>query len=337
MVDYPEERGMKNMEWIQIAITTTPEGIDPLCGILMDLGINGFEIEDEGDFHRFLEENKQYWDYVDEELLAQKHKETNIKIYISNNESGAKQLRAVRERINVLKTENPELGQLEITLVNMSEEDWAENWKQFFHPLKVGQRVLIQPEWELADEQEDRVVFTVNPGMIFGTGSHHTTQLCIEQLEHVIEPGVRVLDLGCGSGILSIIALLLGAGYAEAIDIDPNAEKIAYENAERNRISRENYVVHAGNILEDTALQEHFAQKKFDVVLANIVADVIIPLAQIAPQFMHRDSVFITSGIIMSRIDEVKVALEKRFVIQSIHEKKDWAAIVCTPKQELLK
>ena len=184
----------------------------------------------------------------------------------------------------------------------------------------------------MADDTEDRVVFTVNPGMIFGTGSHHTTQLCIEQLEARVKKGMRVLDLGCGSGILSIIALLLGADYAEAIDIDPNAEKIAYENAERNNVSREKYVVHAGNVLTDTALQARFEEEKYDMVLANIVADVIIPLAGIAPRFMHKDSVFITSGIIMSRIDEVKSALERHFNIVSVHEKNDWAAIVCTPK-----
>ncbi len=324
------------MEWIQVAITTTPEGIDPLCGVLMTLGINGFEIEDEGDFRRFLEENKKYWDYVDEALLAQKRGDTRVKIYISNNESGAQQLLAVRQRLDTLRREHPEFGTLALALVNMCEEDWAENWKQFFHPLPVGERVLIQPEWEPAERTDGRVVFTVNPGMIFGTGSHHTTQLCIEQLERAMFPDARVLDLGCGSGILSIIALLLGAGYAEGVDIDPNAEKIAYENAARNGISRENYVVHAGNILEDTALQARFAQKKFDLVLANIVADVIIPLSAIAPRFMHRDSVFITSGIIMSRIDEVKSALEERFVIRSVHEKKDWAALVCTPRAEFL-
>ena len=318
------------MEWIQVSITTTPEGIDALCGILMELGINGFEIEDEGDFHRFLEENKKYWDYVDEELLEQKKGDTKVKIYVSNNESGAKQLNAVRERLQEIKS--PEFGSLEIELVNMNEEDWAENWKQFFHPLKIGERVLIQPEWEPAEDTEGRVVFTVNPGMIFGTGSHHTTQLCIEQLETRVKDGMRVLDLGCGSGILSIIALLLGADYAEAIDIDPNAEKIAYDNAERNGVSRENYVVHAGNILTDEALCRRFESEKYDMVLANIVADVIIPLADIAPRFMKKDSVFITSGIIMSRIDEVKAALLKNFEIISIHEKKDWAAIVCKPK-----
>ncbi|MBR5479071.1 MAG: 50S ribosomal protein L11 methyltransferase [Clostridia bacterium] len=318
------------MEWIQVSITTTPDGIDALCGILMELGINGFEIEDEGDFHRFLEENKKYWDYVDEELLEQKKGDTKVKIYVSNNESGAKQLNEVREKLQEIKS--PEFGSLEIELVNMNEEDWAENWKQFFHPLKIGERVLIQPEWEPADDTEGRVVFTVNPGMIFGTGSHHTTQLCIEQLEARVKEGMRVLDLGCGSGILSIIALLLGAGYAEAIDIDPNAEKIAYDNAERNGVSRENYVVHAGNILTDEAICRRFESEKYDMVLANIVADVIIPLADIAPRFMKPDSIFVTSGIIMSRIDEVLAALSKNFEIISVHEKKDWAAIVCKPK-----
>lgn len=317
------------MEWIQVAITTTPEGIDALCGILMEFGINGFEIEDEGDFHRFLEENKKYWDYVDEELLEQKKGDTKVKIYVSNNEAGAEQLSAVRARLDEIKS--PEFGSLTLEFTNMNEEDWAENWKQFFHPLKIGDRVLIQPEWEPAEDTEGRVVFTVNPGMIFGTGSHHTTQLCIEQLEARVEKGMRVLDLGCGSGILSIIALLLGADYAEAIDIDPNAEKIAYDNAERNGVSRDNYVVHAGNILTDEKICARFESEKYDMVLANIVADVIIPLSDIAPRFMKKDSVFITSGIIMSRIDEVKEALLRNFEIISVHEKKDWAAIVCKP------
>lgn len=320
------------MDWIQVTITTTPKGIDPLCGILMDYGINGFEIEDEGDFHRFLEENKKYWDYVDDELLEQKKKETCVKVYVSNNTTGAEQLLAVRKRLDELRCENKNFGSLQISLQDMSEEDWEENWKQFFHPLKVGERVLIQPEWESAESTDGRVVFTVNPGMIFGTGSHHTTQLCIEQLERYLKEGDRVLDLGCGSGILSIIALLLGAKHAEAIDIDPNAEKIAYENAERNGFGRERYTVHSGNILSDTALQAKFSENKFDIVLANIVADVIIPLSAIAPRFMHKDSIFITSGIIMSRIDEVKTALIREFDIKSIHEKNDWAAIVCTPK-----
>lgn len=320
------------MDWIQVTITTTPEGIDPLCGILMDLGINGFEIEDEGDFHRFLEENKKYWDYVDEELLQQKKKETCIKVYVSNNATGADQLLAVRKRLDELRCKNTEFGELKVILQDMSEEDWAENWKQFFHPLKVGERVLIQPEWESAESSDDRVVFTVNPGMIFGTGSHHTTQLCIEQLEKYLKEGDRILDLGCGSGILSIIALLLGAKHAEAIDIDPNAEKIAYENAERNGFGHDRYTVHSGNILSDITLQEKFSENKYDIVLANIVADVIIPLAQIAPKFMHKDSVFITSGIIMSRINEVKTALTQNFEITSVYEKNDWAAIVCTPK-----
>ena len=321
------------MEWICVSITTTPEGIDPLCGILMQLGVNGFEIEDEGDFTRFLEENKQYWDYVDDELLKQKQGDTKVKIYVSNNESGLETLNAVRARAQELRKELPELGSLEIELLNMNEEDWAENWKQFFHPLRIGERVLIQPEWEPAENTDGRVVFTVNPGMIFGTGSHHTTQLCIEQLEARVRDGMKILDLGCGSGILSIIALLLGAEYADAIDIDPNAERVAYENAARNGVSREKYGVYAGNILTDTALQDKFAQTKYDIVLANIVADVIIPLSDIAPRFMHEDTVFITSGIINSRAEDVYAALSKNFEIIGNYEKNDWVSLVCIPKK----
>ncbi|MEG2378245.1 MAG: 50S ribosomal protein L11 methyltransferase, partial [Clostridia bacterium] len=289
---------------------------------------------DEGDFHAFLEENRTAWDYLDDALLVEMAKPTCIKIYISDNAAGADTLLAVRDRLSALKND-PIFGALEISTNGMREEDWAENWKQYFHPLKVGKRILIQPEWESASDTEGRVVFTVNPGMSFGTGSHHTTRLCIEALETHMAPAARVLDLGCGSGILSIIALLLGAKYAEAIDIDPNAADIAVRNARQNGLSEDVFHAHAGNILTDAALRKRFSDEKFDLVLANIVADVIIPLSEFAGDFLAPGGVFITSGIINSRAHEVESALLQRFDILSRCEANDWVAMVCTPKNAL--
>ncbi len=321
------------MEWIQAAIITTAEGIDPVCGQLLMLGMNGFEIEDKDDFLSFLEENRAAWDYVDEDLYREKSTDvTKVKLYVTQNAAGHEQLAMVRDALAALRALDTDgvYGALTLELATLQEEDWAENWKQYFHPLKVGDKILIQPEWEPISEETDRVVFTINPGMSFGTGSHHTTQLCIEAIERHLTPDATVLDLGCGSGILSIIARLLGAGDTVAMDIDPNAVDIAKENARKNNVDR--YTAFAGNILTDTDLQERFAAQKFDLVVANIVADVIIPLAPLAKNFIRDDGVFIASGIILPRLDEVRGALLENFRIESVHEKNDWGAVVCRKK-----
>ena len=322
------------MNWLEVSIQTTPEGIDPVCGVLMNIGVNGFEIEDEGDFKSFLEENRKAWDYVDDDLLKEKAKPTCVKVYVSENAAGNDLLMQIRDELSALKArdEADEFGELSVSLANLSEEDWAENWKQYFHPLKVGKKILIRPEWEELTEPTDRVIFNINPGMSFGTGSHHTTRLCIEAIEEYLKPGSRVLDLGCGSGILSVIALLLGAEYAEAVDIDPNAVDIAYQNAARNNIGKDIYNVMAGDVLSDAALQKRYSDTPSDLVVANIVADVIIPLSAQIPKFMKDDGVYIASGIILPRIDQVKEAIEKEFRILEIREKEDWAAIISVKK-----
>lgn len=222
-----------SLGWIQITIYTTSAGIEPVSGRLYQLGITGVEIEDEAEFYTFLEENRQSWDYVDEDLVKQMAGETRIKIYVSDNAAGHDMLRAVQESLRQLKEmdEKQEYGSLKTALSNMDEEDWANNWKQYFKPLTVGEKILICPEWETVEKNSERIVFSIDPGMSFGTGSHHTTQLCIEELEQYITPETGLLDLGCGSGILSIISLLLGAKDATAVDIDPNAVDIAYRNA----------------------------------------------------------------------------------------------------------
>lgn len=320
------------MDWIKVVIYTTSEGIEPLSGRLYQLGITGLEIEDEQDFKDFLENNKQYWDYVDDELIKEKEGETEVIAYVSDNAAGHEMLMAIRNTVAELKSldEDNEFGRLEIEIDNTKEEDWANNWKKYFHPLEVGKKVMIKPEWEELSEPTDRIVFNINPGMSFGTGSHYTTQLCIENLEDYVKSGVKVLDLGCGSGILSIISLLLGADSAFAVDIDPNAADIAYENAQRNDVDISKYTVKAGDIITNEGLQKEIAQNKYDVVLANIVADVIIALAPKAKEFMKEGGVFITSGIIEDRVEDVKAALDKcGFTVVKIDQRKDWVSIVC--------
>ena len=319
------------MDWIKVTIFTTSEGIEPITGRLYQLGITGIEIEDEQDFKDFLENNKQYWDYVDDDLIREKEGETKVSANVSNNASGNEMLMEIRTSMLELKELDSDnsFGRLEIEIENMNEEDWANNWKKYFHPIKIGEKLLIKPEWENLEEETDRIVFDINPGMSFGTGSHYTTQLCLETLEKIVKNGDKVLDLGCGSGILSIISLLLGASEAVAVDIDPNAVDIAYQNAARNGIDDTNYHVYAGNILTDEELNAKI-DDKYEVVVANIVADVIIGLAPKAKQYMKDGGIFITSGIIEDRVEDVKEALiGVGFEIVEIKQRKDWVSIIC--------
>lgn len=319
------------MDWICVTILTSEDGIEPLSGRLYQTGITGIEIEDENDFKDFLENNKQCWDYVDDELIKAKSGETCVKIYISDNASGHDLLRLVAEAVDALKKTDTEgkFGSLEIKKSSLNEEDWANNWKKYFKPIEVGEKILIQPQWETAAKNTDRIVFTVNPGMTFGTGTHETTRMCICELERHVKQSSYVLDLGCGSGILSIISLLLGAKSATAVDIDPNCENVAYANAKMNNIENGKYTVYSGNILDDEELKNKISGE-FDIVVANIVADVIVLLAPEVKRYLKSDGIFICSGIIDFREQDVLVALKQNgFETVSRKQEGEWVAITC--------
>ncbi len=313
------------MNWIELKITTTAEGIDPICGELYDLGITGIEISDKDDFKEFLENNRKYWDYVDEELEKLKTADSCITLYFSDDDQGKAQIEEVKRTL-----ENSGAEIIGFHSKSVKDEDWSENWKQFFKPLEIGERVLVVPEWESVPET-DRVKFIINPGCSFGTGSHESTKMCIEEIEKHIKSGDNVLDLGCGSGILSVIALLLGAKEATAVDIDPMAVEVAYSNLKLNGLGEEVYHGFDGDITTDVALREKLGANKFDIVLANIVADVIIALSAFVKGFMKPDGTFICSGIIIERKDEVVAALEKAGLkIKEVREMGEWAAVVCS-------
>ena len=319
------------MDWIQLSISTTTAGIEPVCAVLMEAGVTGMEIDDSIDFHNFLENNRDKWDYVDDELMEAHSSGSFVRFYVTDNACGADMRMAVTEGLKALKAldTNCEYGTLAITSAGMKEEDWAENWKQYFKPLNVGDKILILPEWETLAEPTERTVFTVNPGMSFGTGSHHTTQLCIRALERYLKPGMEVLDLGCGSGILSIIAMLLGAEAATAVDIDPNAVDIAVKNAERNQINLDAYRTFAGNVLTDETLKKAISDKQYDIVLANIVADVIIGLKPIVPAFLKDGAIYITSGIIKDRREDVLLSYESAgLTLLETYEQGDWVSLI---------
>ena len=320
------------MDWLAVSIYTAPEGIEPLCGRLYNLGVTGVEIVDKDDFEDFLENNKQYWDYVDEELREKMSGETRVKIYLSDNETGHKMLQSVRDDLISFKSldVNNAFGTLRIEIDSMREEDWENNWKQYFKPIYVGDRLIIKPEWETIENSEGKIIFNIDPGMTFGSGQHETTRLCVETLDKIVEKGDTVLDLGCGSGILSIISLMIGASKARAVDIDPNCKKIAYSNAALNGIGKDIYTVLDGNILTEEDFKIDTEKSgPYDIVVANIVADVIIPLADDVRRYLKEDGTFIASGIIEPRLPEVRDAIERNgFIIKEIKKENDWYCIV---------
>ena len=316
------------MKWFSLHIDTSPACLEPVSAMLGDLGIDGLVIEDEGDFRRFLEQNRQYWDYVDEELDRSMAGKCRVTFYLEQNEEGLGKIAAVRIAMAELKDRHPEYAPLLLTMEGVEDADWENNWKQFYKPMEIGDRLIVIPDWEEADPQ-GRVALRLNPGLTFGTGSHATTRLCLQALEKLVRPGMSVLDLGCGSGILSIAALLLGADRAYACDIDEKAVDVAYENAALNGVGRDRYTVRAGDVLSDQGLRRDMGGG-WDIVVANIVADVIIALAPAALDLMKPGGVFLCSGIIDQRADEVRAALEAQgFTIREANTSEGWYSFLC--------
>ena len=230
------------MDWLELKIDTSHAGLDAVTDMLEQQGVTGVMIDDEADFQSFLENNRQYWDYVDDDLLAQKKGVSRVTFYLERNEDAYGTVAAVRMAMSALKKDHPEYAPLLLTMADVADEDWENNWKQFYKPMEIGSRLLVVPEWEEAADPT-RVKLVLNPGLTFGTGSHATTRLCLQALDTHIHGGERVLDLGCGSGILSIAALRLGAESAFACDIDEKCVDVAYENAALNGIGKDRYTV----------------------------------------------------------------------------------------------
>lgn len=291
------------MDWLELKIDTSHAGLDAVTELLEQQGVTGVMIDDEADFQSFLENNRQYWDYVDDELLVQKKGVSRVTFYLERNDEAYGIVAAVRMAMSELKKAHPEYAPLLLTMEDVADEDWENNWKQFYKPMEIGSRLLVVPEWEEAADAE-RVKLVLNPGLTFGTGSHATTRLCLQALDTHIHGGERVLDLGCGSGILSIAALRLGAASAFAYDIDEKCVDVAYENAALNGIGRDRYTVRWGDVLTDTALRQEMGSG-YDLVVANIVADVIKGLSPHVRPFLKPGGLFLCSGIIDDRAQEV--------------------------------
>ena len=323
------------MKWMEVTVFTTEQGLDAVCGRLDMLGINQVMIEQGREsIEQFLRDTAKYWDYADMDALVASE-EPCVKAYIADVADNRATVKAIEESFEELRGMDVgiDLGSLNIVVRLTDDEDWENNWKIYYKPLEIGERLLVRPSWEQA-EDTNRTVLSLDPGMAFGTGSHHTTRMCLEFLEKTVKDGDDMIDLGCGSGILSIGALLLGAKEALAVDIDPIAEKIAYENAAMNGITSDKYTVLIGDVLSDTALQEKLCEKQYDVVAANIVASVIIELTKLVPRMIKPDGHYIMSGIIGERLDEVLAALDENgFEVLEVRAGDDWRAVMARPKR----
>lgn len=321
------------MNWIEINIFTSTEGIDILCGTLLGMGVNGFAIKDSNDFNEFLENKEMNWDYIDDDLMGLKNCETTVTVYLPENAQGLENFNAIKSELVALKQRDTEdvLGRLEYEIANVKEEDWANNWKQYFKPLTVGDKLLIKPSWETVSENENRKILEIDPASSFGTGQHNTTQLCLELIEKYLKEGDKMLDLGCGSGILSIGGILLGAKSAYAVDIEENAVKISKENADKNGIPAEIYTAECGNVICDEDLRNRIGGG-YDFVCANIVADVLRAMTPYFKGFLSENGRLVVSGIIDSRKDEViNGIIEAGFELVEVKEKEDWVAAAFAP------
>ncbi len=303
-------------DWTEVKIIVDANDIDKASDIASMVVPYGIYIED----YRDLEQ--QAWEIahinlIDEDLLKKDRTKALVHVYISPEENPLEAVAFLRERYSSEGIES------EIVLNECKNEDWENNWKQYFHPIPVGERLLIRPLWEDEYEAGDRKVLNIEPGLAFGTGTHETTRLCLETLEKHVHEGTTVLDIGCGSGILSIASLLLGAEKAVGVDIDALAVKTAKENGEVNGFKEPEYTILQGNLTDKVS-------SKFDVVVANIVADVIILFCKDVASFMKDDAVFITSGIIDTREQDVVNAFNKYgFKIQKRNTESGWVCFEC--------
>ncbi len=317
------------MQWLEVSIESAPGGIDLLAARLTALGYDSFVTEDCEQFHTFLEENRQYWDYVDESLEQSMAGVSRIRLYLEDDGNAAARIAALRAQLAALRNALPNapLGPLTVTTCNLRDEDWENSWKQYYQPLPIGERLLIVPQWLDPEIPDRRIPVRLDPGMIFGTGQHASTRMCLESLETLVRGGETVLDLGSGSGILSIAALLLGAASAVGVDIDPMAEDIARENASLSGLGSDRFTALTANVLDSPAALASY-RGKCDLVLANIVADVIIPLAPAARTFLAPGGTFLCSGILNKRLPEVEHALTcAGLAVTDRREADDWVCL----------
>ena len=313
------------MKWTEVLIKVDPQAVEAVTDILYGLGAQGVAIDEPVDVQK-LREDDLYWDYIDEQLLENDTEETKIMAYFSEEETNLpEKIAVIKEKIRNLTEFGLSIGSGTVELSNVNQEDWESAWKQYFKPVHVTDRIVVKPEWEEYSPQEGEIVIEIDPGMAFGTGTHETTSMCINQIEKNLKAGDRVIDIGSGSGILSMAAVLLGAEKATGVDLDPVAVRVALENVELNNLQDKIDILH-GNLTD-------VIREKADIVVANIMADIILILLEDVREFIKDDGLFISSGIIQEKRAAVEARLlEKNFSIVEVETKGEWCAITAQKK-----
>ncbi len=306
------------MAWLEITVDTTANDINKVTNVLTAGGFSELLIEDQTEFESFLEENRDYWDYIDEELQQRLQGLSRVKLYLEDtDQAGLGRLEALAASLGLKTQVRP-----------LPEVDYQERWKDSYPPQPIGEKLMVLPCWLADTDCGSREKVILDPGLTFGTGAHPSTQMVMEAMEELVRPGSHCLDLGSGSGILSIAALRLGASSATGVDVDPKAEDIARENAGYNGFAAPAFTALTGNVTTDSALMDALSRKDYDLVLVNIVADVIVALAPVLPRFLTHKSRLICSGILDTRLEDVVQALTAAGLsVTSVRQKEDWRCV----------
>jgi len=313
------------MKWIEVQVKTTTEAVEAVSNILYEVGVGGLAIEDPNDI-MFQNKNEEDWDFVDSSLLDQYYEGAIVKGYFPESEDLIDKIELIKQNIEKIPLYNLDKGLGEVTVSEVYEKDWAHAWKKYYKPKKVSDKIVIKPSWEEYNTVNDETIIELDPGMAFGTGTHETTIMCIQQIESYIKKGDTVFDVGCGSGILSVAAAKLGADKVIGVDLDETCVKVSKENIKKNNV--ENIVeIRHGNLLE-------VVNEKADLVVANIIAEVIGVLLKDLKEFLKGEGVFIASGIILDKIEMVKENLIKENMeILKVETMGEWACIVSKTKE----
>lgn len=313
------------MQWLEITLSTAASGAEAAAAALTAAGFSDLVIEDQEEFERFLDQNRAYWDYIDEDLQQKLQGLSRVKLYLEAGDTdGLSRVKALAKTLD-----------LPVSVTPLADTDWEQSWKANYPPQNVGSRLMVLPCWMAGSDTGGRLPVILDPGLAFGTGAHPSTQMVMEAMEELVSPGCACLDLGSGSGILSITALRLGAKTAVGVDIDPKAEDTARENAAYNGFCAPEFTARTGNVLSDRALMEELSRQRYEIVLVNIVADVIIGLAPVLPRFLEEDSTLICSGILDSRLSEVTAALQAAGLeTTACRAKEEWRCL-CAKRRTL--
>lgn len=306
------------MKWAEISIQTSHEATEAVANIFHELGSTGVVIEDPELINSYRRSGA--WDYTDIPEITDTET-VIVKAYLPVDEQLDGKLRLFKKLFDELKGHNLDSGSGILNCNEVNEEDWASSWKEYFHPVKIGDRIVVKPSWEEYEADKDDIVIELDPGMAFGTGTHHTTAMCCRCIEDIIKPGMTVFDIGTGSGILSIAAAKLGAAKVEAVDLDPVAVRVAKENVVINDVKDIINITH-GDLLTGI-------KGKADLIIANIIADIIIKIVKDVPNYLNDNGYFVASGIIAERLADVSSAIiEQKLTIERVFEEGGWVALV---------